>query len=278
MALELGVILPTSSPDSGQPILGDVRQSARFAEEAGIDSVWATDHLIASAPMLDSGIALATAAGATERIGIGFDVMLLALRRTAWAAKQISSLQHVSGGRLTLGVGTGNPAHGDIGWRAAGLPYEGRGRRTDEALRILPDLVAGRPATLEDGTEVVLEPGATMPPVLIAGNGGVAKRRAARFGDGWIPLLLSPQELAADMAELKALAELEGRPAPAATVVGPRLDTGDPRAAADRLVEYARVGAERVILVPTGPDWKRDYEFAATVREALRDRAVDVSE
>jgi alkanesulfonate monooxygenase SsuD/methylene tetrahydromethanopterin reductase-like flavin-dependent oxidoreductase (luciferase family) len=50
MQVEIGVILPTSTPDPAQPILADVRASARFAEEAGLDSVWCTDHLLASAP------------------------------------------------------------------------------------------------------------------------------------------------------------------------------------------------------------------------------------
>ncbi len=159
MTVEIGVILPTSTPDPGRPILGDVRDSARFAEEIGLDSVWSTDHLIASAPMLESSVVLATAAAVTERITVGFNVMLLALRPVAWAAKQVNTLQFVSGNRLVLGVGTGNPAHGDIGWRAAGVSFADRGRLTDEALAVLPDLIAGRQATLHDGLEVTLAPG-----------------------------------------------------------------------------------------------------------------------
>src|SRR5699024_7049187 len=133
MPLEIGVLLPTSTPDPEQPFLGDVRASARAAEEIGLDSIWTTDHLVASAPILDSTVVISTAAAVTERIGIGFNVMLLALRPVAWAAKQIATLQYMSGDRITLGVGTGNPAHGDIGWRAAGMSYEDRGRRTDAA-------------------------------------------------------------------------------------------------------------------------------------------------
>jgi alkanesulfonate monooxygenase SsuD/methylene tetrahydromethanopterin reductase-like flavin-dependent oxidoreductase (luciferase family) len=142
VSIEIGVILPPSTPDPAQPILGDVRESARFAEEAGLDSVWSTDHVIASAPILDSTVVLATAAAVTGRVKIGFGVMLLALRPVAWAAKQISTLQYVSGERVLLGVGTGNPAHGDTGWRAVGASYADRGRRTDDALAVLPDLVA----------------------------------------------------------------------------------------------------------------------------------------
>ena len=80
MSIEIGVILPTSTPDPAQPILGDVRESARFAEEAGLDSVWSTDHVIASAPILDSTVVLATAAAVTGRVKIGFGVMLADVR------------------------------------------------------------------------------------------------------------------------------------------------------------------------------------------------------
>lgn len=268
MSVELGVLLPTSTPDPEQPILGDVVASARFAEEIGIDSVWSTDHLVASAPMLESTVVLAAAAAATERIGVGFNVLLLALRPVAWAAKQISTLQSVSGGRLAVGVGTGNPAHGDLGWRAAGVSYEDRGRRTDEALRVLPGLVTGAATELDDGLVVTLSPGAKMPPVLVAGNGAKARRRAASYGDGWICLGLSPEDVAAGVAELAGPAAERGRPAPRATVVAPAL-AADPKQAADQLSAYVAVGTERVILAPTGPDWQRDYEFAAKLRAEL---------
>lgn len=268
MVLELGVILPTSTPDPSRPILGDVRASARFAEEVGLDSVWSTDHLIASAPMLDSTVVLSTAAAVTDRIGIGYNVMILALRPVAWAAKAIGTLQYVSGDRLALGVGTGNPAHGDIGWRAAGVSFGDRGRLTDEALGVLPGLVTGRSTTLPDGTEARLQPGATMPPVLVAGNAVRARRRAATYGDGWISLGLSPDEVAAGLRELADLAGAQDRPTPKATALVPALDT-DPARAAEQLSAFAAAGAERVILAPTGADWHHDYELAAQIRSAL---------
>ncbi|GLY64522.1 LLM class flavin-dependent oxidoreductase [Amycolatopsis taiwanensis] len=267
MTVEIGVILPTSTPDPAHPILGDVRESARFAEAAGLDSIWSTDHLVASAPMLDSTVVLAAAAAVTERITVGFNVMLLALRPVAWAAKQVSTLQYVSGNRLVLGIGTGNPAHGDIGWRAAGVSYADRGRRTDEALRVLPDLVTGKRTVLDDGVEVALAPAANMPPVVVAGNGRAALRRAARYGDGWASIGLPPEEIAESLAEIGRLAAELGRPALKATVVGPDVGT-DPQQATARLAAYEAAGVERVILAPTGTDWRRDYEFAAKVRSA----------
>ena len=268
MSVEIGVILPTSTPDPERPILGDVRASARFAEEVGLESIWSTDHVIASAPILDSTVVLAAAAAVTERISIGFGVLLLALRPVVWAAKQISTLQYTSGGRLLLGVGTGNPVHGDVGWRAAGMSYQDRGRRTDEALRVLPALVTGQATVLDTDLEVRLAPGSSMPPVLVAGNGAKALHRAAKYGDGWVSIGLSPDDVAAGVATLAELAARHDRPTPRATVVGPTLDT-DPRKAAARLSAYAAAGTQRVILAPTGADWQRGYEFAATVRAAL---------
>ena len=267
MAIKIGVILPASTPDPAHPIIGDIRASARFAEQAGLDSVWTTDHLVASAPMLDSSVVLATAAAVTERITIGYGVMLLALRTPAWAAKQISSLQYVSGNRVVLGVGTGNPVHGDIGWRAAGMSFADRGRRTDESLRVLPALVTGQPAVLEDGLEVTLSPGSVMPPVLIAGDGDRAMRRAAAYGDGWISIGLPPEDVAARLSALGELAAGLGRPVPRLTVVGPALDA-DPGKAAAQLAAYAEAGTERVILSPSGPDWQRDYERAGELLAA----------
>ena len=268
MSIEIGVILPTSTPDPARPVLGDVRESARFAEQAGLESVWSTDHVIASAPILDSTVVLATAAAVTSRVRIGYGVMLLALRPVAWAAKQVSTLQYVSGDRVLLGVGTGNPAHGDTGWRAAGASYADRGRRTDEALAVLPDLIAGREVSLDGGPPVALTPGAAVPPLLIAGDARPALRRAAAFGDGWLAIGLSPEAVAARLGELRRLTDELGRPALTATIVAPEL-AAEPGRAAEQLNAYEAAGARRVILPPAGSDWRSGYEFAAAVRAAV---------
>lgn len=252
MSLEFGVILPTSTPDPAKPIIGDVRESARYAEEVGLDSVWSTDHLIASAPMLESSVVLATAAAVTERITIGYNVMLLALRPVAWAAKQISTLQHVSGNRLVLGVGTGNPAHGDVGWRAAEVEYSERGRLTDDALAVLPGLIAGT------DPDFAIAPGAEVPPIFVAGGGARAQRRAAKYADGWATIALPPAEVRANLEQINQLADGKHLKA---TVVAPQL-TGDPL---KQLAAYEAAGTERIILPPTG-NWRDDYDAAATLR------------
>lgn len=268
MALDLGVFLPTSTPDPANPILGDVGAAARLAEGLGLDSVWSTDHLAASAPILDSTVVLATAAAVTARIRIGWGVLILSLRPAAWTAKQAATLQYTSGNRLLLGVGTGNPAHGDTAWRATDQPFAERGPRTDAALRVLPDLIAGRPTTLADGTVITLSPGASVPPILVAGNGTRALRRAATYADGWLAIGLSPAESASAAAELADLAAALDRPAPRVTIVTP--PPGDLAETADTVSAYAAAGVERVILAPADADWRGHYEFAAEVRSTLR--------
>jgi alkanesulfonate monooxygenase SsuD/methylene tetrahydromethanopterin reductase-like flavin-dependent oxidoreductase (luciferase family) len=189
--MNVGITLPAS---------GSIGTFARHAEEVGLESVWTGDHLISLAPKLDSTLLLAQAAATTDRLRLGFGVMILALRPVAWAAKQIATLQHLSGDRVVLGIGTGGVMHGDAAWRAVGQPFAERGPRTYAALAVLPDLVAGR-LTPVDGEKVTLAPGATMPPVLI-GGGLPAMRRAAKHGYGWYPAFLPPANLAAAVREL----------------------------------------------------------------------------
>jgi alkanesulfonate monooxygenase SsuD/methylene tetrahydromethanopterin reductase-like flavin-dependent oxidoreductase (luciferase family) len=302
MSLDIGVGLPTTGrgPDGTQ--LGDVRAHAIHAEQLGLESVWAADHLIPVVPILDSTIALGVAAGATERVRLGFSVMVLAMRSLAWAAKQVGTLQHVSGGRVLLGVGSGGTPHGTAGWEAAGVPYGERGARTDAALGALPGLLAGEPTVLpyEPGRpKISLAPAVAVPPVLIGGNGQVAIRRAATYGDGWFPSVMTPDALAPEVTRLRDMAAERGRPAPTVTVgipaalgggqaerqaVAAALSSGygvpleeavkipvvgDRHEAAERLAAYADAGADRVVLMTDKPDWRRHYELAAEVNALL---------
>src|SRR5690606_2827382 len=99
----VGVFLPSMAPRGSA--VGDVVAAARHAESLGLDSVWAVDQLVAGtgSPVLDSPLVLASAAAATERIGLGFGVMILPLRPVVWVAKQVASLQQLSGGRVLFG-------------------------------------------------------------------------------------------------------------------------------------------------------------------------------
>ena len=130
-----GVLLPTFDPlRRGETF--PVAEAARIAERTGYASVWAGDHLKCPAPVLDATTCLAVAATVTTSAQIGFSVMLLGMRPLAWAAKQIATLQHLSGNRLRLGVGVGGEFPQE--YEAAEVPHNRRGARLDEALRLLP--------------------------------------------------------------------------------------------------------------------------------------------
>lgn len=296
MPVKIGVGLPTVGRGPHLSELGDVIAAGRLAEELGLESVWAADHLIPPAELLDSTTALAAVAGATERLNLGFSVLVLALRRLAWAAKQLGTLQYVSVGRVLLGVGIGGEPNGLAGWEAAGVPFGERASRTDAGLRALPPLLAGETVRLDHepgAPEVRLAPSAPMPPVLIGGNGGAALRRTAELGDAWFPSAISLPNLADGIEKLHALAAERGRPTPTVTVGVPaafgsdratrdalveRLAggyglpreeaeqiplTGTPAESAERLAEYAGAGVDRVVLMSANSDWRRRYEQAA---------------
>ena len=107
----IGVFLPTMG-ERGEN-LTDVVTAARQTEDLGFESAWVVDQLVAGTgvPFIDSTVALSAAAGATRRIRLAYGVMILPLRPVVWAAKQVASLQQVSGDRLLFGVGVGGDRH-----------------------------------------------------------------------------------------------------------------------------------------------------------------------
>jgi alkanesulfonate monooxygenase SsuD/methylene tetrahydromethanopterin reductase-like flavin-dependent oxidoreductase (luciferase family) len=291
---------PMTAPDG---TIADPCAVARHVEDVGLDSFWVSDHLAWDTPILDSAMVLTAAAAVTERLEIGFAVLQLALRRLSWAAKQLQTLRVLSGGRLNLGVGVGG--HPEQEWAAAGMALADRGRRTDEALALLPALLAGETTALPDvgGAPVTLTPGAAMPPVWVGGDSPAALRRAARFGDGWLPAAVTPEQIAAGRTTIADLAAADGRPVPRTAVsVFATLDAhlggmsredlvdlcttgfgfprehadavvlgGKPNEVAERLDAHAALGVEHVIIVPFGGGWRRQCDLLAEARSLLSD-------
>jgi alkanesulfonate monooxygenase SsuD/methylene tetrahydromethanopterin reductase-like flavin-dependent oxidoreductase (luciferase family) len=303
VAARCGVLLPSFDPlrTGGPP---QIVSAARLAEELGFDAVWAGDHLACPAPGLDAPGCLSAAAAVTERIALGFSVMLLGLRAPAWAAKQLATIDALAGpGRLRLGVGVGGEFPAEF--EAAGVPVTQRGARLDDALTVLPDLLAGRSVDYDGRSQRVtsppLEPSmAAPPPVYVGGRGDPALQRAARFGDVWLPMWLSPEKVAERSERLAELAALEGRPCPTtALLILTRIDddaaharaqaeahiAGQYRMALDvverwtlldsidgaveRLARYAEVGVQEFLLLTLGDDPLTQYERLAAVGTRL---------
>ena len=182
----IGVFLPTLA-ERGGPV-ADVVGAATHAEALGFASAWVIDQLVAGPgnAILESTLVVAVAATATTHLRFGLGVLIVPRREPAWITQDVATLQHLSGDRLILGVGVGGDRH-DRSWAAVGVAKTQRGRRLDEALRVLPDLIAGREV---DGTQ--LAPGATVPPIIVGGMADAAVARGDAH-DGWFLLPLPPE-------------------------------------------------------------------------------------
>lgn len=268
---------------------------AKHVEQTGLDAFWVGDHLANDLPMLDSTVSVAAAAAVTTRIELGLFTQV-ALRRSAWVARHVGSLQTLSRNRILLGVGIGGEWPDE--WAAAGMPLDGRGKRTDDTLKALPGLITGHATRTPDtGVTIRLSPAATMPPVWIGGGSQRARRRVAELGDGWLPAMVTPGELTKGLDEIKELASHLDRPEPRGGAqlfgsLGTSTDAlahnlnkwyglpadkaaqilvgGAPTQIAARLHEFIEAGAEHVTVVTFGPDWRIQAELLATAKELLQ--------
>jgi alkanesulfonate monooxygenase SsuD/methylene tetrahydromethanopterin reductase-like flavin-dependent oxidoreductase (luciferase family) len=211
VTVRMGPMLPSFDP-MGTGIY-DIAARSRRAESLGFDSLWAGDHLAFRSPILDSGMVLATAAGVTVRPTIGYSVMLLALRNPAWAAKQIATLQVLSGNRLVLGVGVGGESSAE--WVASGVDTTSRGARTDAMLEGFPAALQGEIVSVCGMTVPGLRPEASMPEVWVGGRSDAALKRAVRFGSAWVGAFVDATKTNAIRARLIELADEDRRPVPA---------------------------------------------------------------
>lgn len=215
-----GLILPTfpqhSTPGwcDGSGGDGGLGAMAGEAEALGVGALWVTDHLFWHGPCLECVVAMGIVVVATKRVAVGSCVMQLPLRRADGVAKQISSLQGVSGGRMVLGVGVG--AHSGE-YEQVGAAYHMRGHELDAGIGEL------RRAWHTEGSggegwgpgPYRMLPQLGRVPVWVGGSSRAALTRAARLGDGWMPLFLSPGEYAKARGELSGEVGKAGREADA---------------------------------------------------------------
>jgi probable F420-dependent oxidoreductase len=204
----------------------DILRAACAAEAAGFAWVSCSDHVavpasratVMGATWYDAGSTLAFVAGATARIRLLSHVLVLPYRHPLVIAKQYGTLDHLSGGRVILGVGSG---HVKGEFAALGADYARRGRATDESIQAIVaawtaevarfdgEIIGFRDVTVSP--RVVQRP---RPPIWVGGNSRAALRRAARHGDGWVPWQLTPDECAAAVAFARRVRGDAGRSEP----------------------------------------------------------------
>jgi probable F420-dependent oxidoreductase len=188
------------------------------AEERGIDSIWLSDQPItplgASTLILDPLVALAGVAARTRKLKLGTSVYVLPLRNPVLAAKELATLDFLSGGRMLLAVGVGNEEKRE--YDACGVPKTERGSRLDEAIDVMrrlwrePEVTyAGRYFHLD---RITVNPKPVGPlPIWLGGRSEAAFRRIGRLCDGWLPSATTPDEIAAGIAQIQAAAAEHSR-------------------------------------------------------------------
>ncbi len=236
----------------------DVISVGVHAEAAGFDSLWVNHHVINSGyvrerlgtrPYHDALILLTWLASKTHHARLGTSVLVLPYLHPMVLARELATLDQLAQGRLVVGIGVGSlPDENE----AMGVPYRGRGRYADEFLEVLRKLWTEEEATFDGAhfafEDVISSPKPVQrphPPILVGGNKRAALRRVARLGDGWHPLMLSPDGVRDRMTYLRDEATAAGRP-DVARRVSVRVDMSQVHPGS--IAEYADAGVGELVV------------------------------
>jgi probable F420-dependent oxidoreductase len=251
--MKFGIAIRNMGPQSN---LTTIRACARIAEKAGFDALFLSDHLCippdqtegSGGRYLDVLATSAFIAGATEKIRLGVSVLVVPYRPAVLTAKQVATIQELSGERMILGIG--------VGWMkpefdALGVEFRRRGGITNETLNVIYHLFGADVPGAYNGKLVkfpsfVFLPRPKRPTIWIGGNGPAAMTRAVKFGDGWHPMLPAT-ELKAKVEELHAGALAAGR-AVSEIIVRRGLKLDDMAAARAKVAAEQDAGATYFIL------------------------------
>ncbi len=258
--MKLGLFSMNMGPCS-EP--GGLAEAARAAESAGFESLWAGEHVVLPDPQappspmapqdpaLDPLLALAWAAAATSSIRLATGILILPQRNPVVLAKQIASLDVLSRGRVTVGVGVG---YLEPEFSAIGANYAERGAVTDEHLEAMGHLwydehpeFHGRFADFA-GVDAYPRPVQRPMPVVVGGHQPPAYRRAVGRGHGWYGFSLTPEAAGLCLAGLRDAAAQVSRPAQLGRLevtVTPRGRLTQATAAA-----FAELGVDRLVPMP----------------------------
>jgi probable F420-dependent oxidoreductase len=244
----------------------------RLVEELGFESVWTVEHHVmcveyasvypysrngrspfaADVVQPDPLIWLSYLAAATRRLRLATGILILPFRNPVVLAKTLASLDRISGGRLLLGIG--------VGWvreeaEALGVEFAGRGRRADEYIEVMRTLwrepVASFHGEFVNFDGVVSEPRPAQQggvPIIVGGHSEAAARRAGRLGNGFYPLGVGPERLAALRRIMEEAAREHGRDPTQIEITC----VGEPTAKSAEF--YAGQGVDRMVFFPREGD------------------------
>jgi probable F420-dependent oxidoreductase len=275
--MRLGIHLPQIGRKAGPDA---IRRAALQAEALGFADVWVSEHVILpkAAPYPPSPafyepiLTLTWAAAVTTRVGLGTSVIVLPMHHPVPLAKQIATLQCLSGGRAIFGIG--------VGWleaefAALGAPFRERGRRMDESIALMRALWSEDPVSFKpryvtaEITEMRMQPPPSHPiPIWVGGSSEPALARAVRLCDGWHGSRLTPEKAAPIVAHLR-----RERPEPGFAISlrtgWDGKDAGELRA---RLAAFAAAGVGHILAEPADrevEDWLSSVEKIARAAEGL---------
>jgi probable F420-dependent oxidoreductase len=263
-----GLALPTMHPGASREV---IEAAAEVAERLGWGSVWTTDHVLVPhgdadeyGRIYEALVALTWVAARHPGLGIGTSVIVVPQRNAIILAKELATLDDLSGGRLRVGVGAGGVAE-EFRNLGEGARYHVRGAYLDETIRLWRHLWAGSHEPFQGEfhrfSDFLFEP---LPaqgdrlPILVGGPSHGALRRAALLADGYQSAVMGPASYAAAAQEIRAIAEEAGRPLPH---LGARLNVrpgpavgslyglcGSPDDMARELRAFVEVGVEEFVL------------------------------
>lgn len=245
----------------GPALDAGVKEAAMRAEALGFDSVWVSERVAVPLnkphpyePMVDPWVALAFVAAVTERVSLGTSVSQIALRPPVLMARELATLDRLSGGRLIVGAGAGWV---EEEFTSTGVAFETRGGRLNEFIRLLRHLWTqpeepwtGKHFQIPSvGLVMPLIPGG--PPIFVGASGPAGLERAARYGDGFVSSMLPPDFISKIHARLQELRAGFGRTGdfPLFSQVTPPASVEEARTTVER---YAGAGVTGLILAEDG--------------------------
>ena len=184
-------------------------------EELGWDSVWFSDRIVGAVWRMDPLAGMAIAAGRTERLRFGTGVLLMSMRSPVTTARELATIDLLSNGRLVVGVGIGQES--TLEYDAMGVRKRDRGKRLDEAIRIMRRLWTEDRVTYESeflkltDAGIQVRPKQANVPIWIGSRTEPGLRRTGYLGDGWLPTQITPEEVASGIERIKHYAAEAGR-------------------------------------------------------------------